>query len=241
MRSPHLRVTARCLREDLGLDASSYAGRDARYYCAEHEILRVFVTKREGAPAVGEQVKGIEPFGRYISLHHGRWRGLTVWDPAHDVCWLVAFSETHAAHEDRDAYNYFMQLGGDKLLPTADDYELLEEVSTENLIDGLADRSAGIYEEARANPSIEFNETYEGGSALVLIDMMVIDDGTWEEGWIAITFPRDTPLNEYTALDLVSKILPKTIVADTLELSPKFGSRLARHDELVFSWTYAHG
>ena len=239
MFSPHLRVTARCLRDDLLLSDED-SGRDARSFRARHDVLRAFVNKREGAPAEGEPIQGLEPHGAYLSLHHSRWRGVTRWDASNDVCWLLAFSPTHASGELRDAYNYFQSLHRrDELLPTADDYELLEDITPANFIDGIAAVGADLYRDARSNPRTVFTETYGGGSADVVVDVLVMEDGALEEGWIAVGFPFDTPLNEYTALDVVAHILPRDIMVVGLERAAYFAERPLRHDELVFKWDLA--
>lgn len=203
-------------------------------------MLRAFVNKREGAPGTGEPIQGLEPHGAYLSLHHNRWRAVTLWDADNDVCWLLAFSATHASGELRDAYRYFEALyRRDELLPTADDYELLEEITPANFIDGIAALGADLYRSARENPGTVYGDTYGGGSSDVVIELEVMDDGELEEGWIAIGFPFDTPLNEHTALDVVARILPPDIMVRGLELASSFGGRPLRHDELVFKWDIA--
>lgn len=203
-------------------------------------MLRAFVNKREGGPNEGEPIQGLEPHGAYLSLHHNRWRGVTRWDGPNDVCWLLAFSATHASGELRDAYRYFESLyRRDELLPTADDYELLEDVTSANFIDGIATLGAGLYRDARANPGTVFTETYAGGSADIIIDLLVMEDGELEEGWIAIGFPFDTALNEYTALDVIARILPSDIMVAGLDRATSFARRSLRHDELVFTWDLA--
>jgi hypothetical protein len=234
--SPHLRVTQRCLREDLGLDPA-FVQRDARHFCSEHEVLRVFVVKREAAPGTGEPVKDAGPRGSCISLHVGRGRGITIWDEAGDVCWLLAYSGTHATHERRDAYQYFMRLDErDELLPTAEDYEALDESAEAFLIDGLVAASQGLYDDARANPGYEFNETFGSRSSMVVIDLVVEDNEEIEEGWISIGFSRDVPLTPTAALDVISRILPRHIAVESLDFASSFRGRPLRDDELVFTW-----
>jgi hypothetical protein len=239
VHSPHLRVTRRCLAEDLRLDADKYLSRDARAYCAEVEMLRTFVGKREGAPDFGEVIKGVSPAGKVKSLHIGRGRAATIWDPEHDVVWLLAYSETHATHEKRDVYQYFMSLDArDELLPTDADYEELDVLAEAFLLDGLVEDAKGIYLDARADPGVEFNASYGVHEALVVIDLVVEHDGEMEEGWISIGFPRDTPLTPESALDVIARILPGHINVGSLEFASKFWKRDLRPGELVFTWTY---
>ncbi len=236
MYSPRLRVTRRCLIDDLGLSAE-HARRDARQYCAEHEALRSFVVKRESAPGVGEQVKGIEPFGRYISLHVTRGRGVTFWDEAEDTCWLLAYSDTHASGEDRDCYRYFMRLGErDELLPTEDDYELIWDVSAESVLDALAEMGKDMYAEARESGG-EVNRSYLHASALMLVDLLVIDSSGNEQGWLSVSLPADITVGPDVVIDYMARLLPEHVDLDTLEQSSHFGDRLCRYDELVWTWT----
>ncbi|KQR51201.1 hypothetical protein ASF88_18630 [Leifsonia sp. Leaf336] len=57
----------------------------------------------------------------------------------------------------------------------------------------------------------------------MVIDMVILEDGSLEEGWISVGFPFDTPLNQYTALDVIARILPPDIMVRGLELASTFG------------------
>ncbi len=203
----------------------------------EHDALRAFVVKRAGSPDVGEQVKGLRSLG-YLALHVNRGRGVTYWDAAENVCWLLAYSATHATGEDRDAYKAFERLDTrDELLPTADDYEALYEVTDANLIDGFAEYGVRLYDEARLHPGREVNASFEANQALLVVDLIVIDGKECEEGWISIIFDRETPLTADVALDIVAKLLPQTIDLSTLEMTATFNGRSARDDELIWTWS----
>lgn len=235
--SPHLRTTRRCAVEDLGLDYVR-AARDARYYCADHEVLRTFVVRREGAPGIGEPISGIEPRGSVTSLHIRRGRGATRWDAAEDVCWLLAYSPTHASGEMRDAYEYFLHLYGRRdLLPTADDYESLWEISSEALLDELAELGNALLGDARAAPHTEINGTCDTGSMMVLIDLMVIDDQECEEGWVAFAFSEDTSLTRSQVFDLLEAMLPENVDLETVQASALFGRREVQWNEIAYTWT----
>lgn len=238
MQSPHLRVTRRCLEDDLKLD-SALVERDARHYCNEHDALRTFVIKREGAPGVGEPIVDVGKTGSVLSLHVGQGRAATIFDEENDVCWLLAWSPTHATHEKRDAYQYFMRLDGrGELMPTADDYEVIDTEAISYFADGLAAACAGLYEEARQNAGIEMSETFENRGALILVDVIVVEEDEMEEGWIAITYPRDTPITPEVALDLCARILPTHIPASQLDFAAHFGNRPMAPGELIFTWNY---
>lgn len=239
MTSPHLRVTRRCLEDDLGLDGG-YVERDARHYCAQHEALRTFVVKREGGPGVGEPIKDVGKTGSVLSLHVGQGRAATIWDPEADVCWLLAWSPTHATHELRDAYQHFMRLDRrGELMPTVADYEAIDLDAISYIQDGLAAACEGLYDDARSSPGTELSETFENRGALILVDLIVVEEDEMEEGWIAITFPRDTPLTPEVAIDLVARILPRHIPTSELDYADRFGKRPMEQGELIFTWTYS--
>jgi hypothetical protein len=225
--------------DDLGLDPS-HLERDARAYCAEHEILQAFVNERAAAPEIGERVVGVHKTGSVRSLHRGRSRGATIYDSVEDVCWLLAYSPTHATGERRDVYRHFMNLDGrGELLPTAEDYEAINMDAATYIADGLAQACADIYRDAKADPGVDKHGTFENRKALVLIDLVLELDGELEEGWIAITFPQDTPITAEVAVDLCARILPPHIPVSLLEFADHFGRRPMQPGELIFTWSYA--
>jgi hypothetical protein len=237
VESPRLRVTSRCLRDDFKLDEDRVAD-DARAYCSVHQALRTFVARREGEPGGGEIAKGMQSLGVVRTLHVGRGRGVTAWDPDNDVCWLLAYEPVHAIGEHRDAYKLFERLDArGELMPTVDDYLALDVVTTEALLDGLATIASDLYFRARSVPGEEAHAEYEDRHAYMVIDLVVEDDGELEEGWLAITFPRDTGLDHGAALDLVSRLLPEEIDWESLRLVDQFRGRPAAFTELVFNWT----
>lgn len=239
MRSPHLRVTRRCLEDDLKVDPDLYE-RDARHYCHEHDALKTFVVRREGAPNTGEPISDVGKTGSVLSLHVGTGRAATIFDEETDVCWLLAWSATHATGEKRDAYKHFMRLDGrGELMPTAEDYEAIDTEAISYISDGLADACSALYDDARSNSGVEMAATFDNRGALILVDLIVVEEDEIEEGWIAITYPRDTPLTPEVALDLSARILPTHIPASELSFSDHFGKRPMEPGELIFTWTYA--
>lgn len=237
MESPRLRATRRCLRDDLALGEETGA-RDARSYVVEHDALKTFVTKRSGAPDEGDLVKDVNPRGRVKSLHVGRGRGVTLWDPDNDVCWLLAYSPTHATHERRDVYQYVLWLDSrGELLPTADDYESLDELPDVDFLEQVSDASRGLYEEARTHPGKEASRPFSDGGVLMVIDLVVDTEGEYEQGWYSVTFPATTPLAAPDVLDILSRLLPTSVDLDTLELSPDFNGEALTPFQVVWSWS----
>lgn len=183
-------------------------------------------------------MQAIPPFSAYRSLHSGRTRGLTTWDDENDVCWLVAFSETHASGEDRDCYKYFESLSGRRLLaPTADDYEALWEVSVEAVLDGLVGLSGQLYAEARARPGFEASRSFSDGRALMMVDVVVIDSDQGEEGWVAVTIPQTIPHAEDVVIDYLARLVPPHVDIGTVQRSHMFGQRHCEYYELALTWT----
>ena len=196
--------------------------------------------KREAGPDAGEPIVDVGKTGSVLSLHVGQGRAATIWDADADVCWLLAWSPTHATHEKRDAYQHFMRLDRrGELMPTADDYEAIDREAISYIVDGLASACADLYAEARANAGSELSQTFENRGALILVDVVVIDEDELEEGWIAITYPRDTPLTPEVAVDLCARILPTHIPASRISFTDHFAKRPMQPDELIFTWDYA--
>lgn len=84
--SPILRVTIRCLVQDLGLSAS-----DARRNVTEldHEVCKAFVSKRSQSTIGIEKLQPITTAAEVYTLHAGRWRGATWHDEASNSVWLL--------------------------------------------------------------------------------------------------------------------------------------------------------
>ncbi|UOW00899.1 hypothetical protein [Agrococcus sp. SCSIO52902] len=240
--SPRLRVTRRCLKDDLGLD-EALAERDARAYCDRHEAIRRFTIKRAGAPGEGENMLNVRPYGHVKTIHFGQARGLTIFDPATDTCWLLAYDATHAVGERRDGYARFEQLDArGELLPTANDYELLESLSSVVLLDAIRSEGRGLYAEARANAGDEVCRTFEFGDqgdaqVMAVIDLVVIEREESEQGWMSVVVPPETPLSHEQLLDVVAELIPSDIDETTLELAGDFNGRVPSRNELVFTWT----
>jgi len=233
-----LRVTRRCVADDLGLPIE-HASRDAQHYMREHVAVRTFVELREHAPDVGERVKGVNPYGGIVSLHVGSGRGATYYDAEEDVVWLLAYSATHATHERRDVYQKFMALGErDELLPTQEDYETLETISSVAILDAFEEQCLRAVNEARADPghtssSVVLLRNGQRSGIVALVDIHVIEDGSAEQGWVAFTFSPDTRLGPSQVLDLLDAVLPEGAEP---EHAADLHGRPLHHNEVAFTW-----
>lgn len=183
-------------------------------------------------------VKDVRPLGRVKSLHVGRGRAVTLWDEVNDVCWLMAFSATHATHERRDVYQYVQRLDDrDELLPTADDYEMLSELPDVDFLAEIAAASEGLYEEARTHPGKEVTRPFGDGDVLMVIDLMVETEGDYEQGWYSVTFPATTPLEVEDVHDILAQLLPSNVDLTTLEVSADFNGEALMPFQVVWSWS----
>lgn len=147
-----LRVTGRCLTEDLGEDeATLFAD------LVGHSIVAAFrnkhhtdpATTRTVGPAAGERTLGRLGYGDDN-------RGAIWFDHEHGVLWLCAAHSRHRSGEPEDAFPYFDELiGADRIYPTVDDYEALERDRAARLVEAIPGHAQALLERARAAPGIE--------------------------------------------------------------------------------------
>lgn len=237
------RITRRCAVDDLNLSPED-AGREAQYLCAAHVAVRGFYTKRQGAPGEGENLLAVVPYGHVKTLHVGQARGATIYDPDEDVCWLLAYGETHAVGERRDSYNDFVRLSDrDELLPTPNDYEALQSVTAASLMDELRDHGTKLLTAATEKPGHEAVSSFElvsGDDARVAVSVELIIDnsGTAEQGWVAFVLPYGCPLGQAQLLDLVADLIPSHVEADDIYFAADVNGRPIAHNELALTWSH---
>ncbi len=127
-----LRVTLRCLTEDLGLaeaDADlplEALGADSGDVAG---LIKTFMDKRSTHPTDEDRIEHLAT-GR-IPMHPlrrgKRIRGLTWSDEQTGVVWLVAAHFVHRSGERMDSYAYFRSLPASALLPSDSDFARLRE------------------------------------------------------------------------------------------------------------------
>lgn len=114
-----LRITARCLRDDLGLAA------DATFAEAlAHPIVPAFRQRRSRVTAGGETVGSVRaPRPLHLIRHRHDHRALTWWDEVERIVWLCAYG-FHRSGEPDDAYSLFRDLidRSEAAYPDAGDY-----------------------------------------------------------------------------------------------------------------------
>jgi hypothetical protein len=146
-----LRVTKRCLVEDLGLSESA-AEIEPAELVDENPLLRAFVERRSQSPIGQETVEGLTAKIVAYSLHSGEYRGLTWHHEKAGVVWLLA-ARFHRSGDPDDAYPHFRDLGhAGRLLPTDDDIRRHLAGQEADLARVLLEEVPAIVDQLRSNP-----------------------------------------------------------------------------------------
>jgi hypothetical protein len=146
-----LRVTKRCLLEDLGLPESAVE-LDPAELVDENPLLRAFVERRSQLPTGQETVEGLTAKIVAYSLHSGEYRGLTWHHERAGVVWLLA-ARFHRSGDPDDAYPYFRELGrAGNLLPTEEDIRRQVDAQAVDFARVLIEKVPAIVDQLRSNP-----------------------------------------------------------------------------------------
>jgi hypothetical protein len=147
-----LRVTLRCLSEDLGIDTAP-----AFEQLMDYEIIKALVGDRASDPASGKTVGPEAGKKTLYRLGYGNdHRGATWWDEAQGVVWLCAYHGKHRSGSAEDSFPYFEGLIRDgRMMPTADDYARLFEERDEEFNDFVFSDAQALLSEARENQGVE--------------------------------------------------------------------------------------
>lgn len=235
MTSPNLRVTKRCLKNDLGLD-EDLAKQDARDFKGNHPAVKKFVDMRGAAPSLAEPIYGPFPRGLICSLHVGQSRAVTTWDETENVCWLLAYDDYHRNGEPDDAFEVFIGLyHADELLPTEEDWSQFFADNEDTFFDGLLKTGQRLLERARANPGREEVESWHNGRQVMCVDILVEGESRAEDGWMGLTLPEDEVLSDNEVFALVSALIPPDA---TPIYCKKFKGRERRRGEIVYRWEH---
>lgn len=176
-----LRVTVRCLVEDLGLSPN-----DAERLVTdvEHELVRKFLQLRSQDPRGTEKVQPLENASEVYTLHAGRWRGATWHDRTNGVVWLLA-GGYHRSSERDDVYPRFKALDATgRLAPTKEDYELLFRLQEHTFAEAVVQEAGGLMEEARAATPGEVRRVLGG---TVTVSLAVEPSGDMEIVYLAVS------------------------------------------------------
>jgi hypothetical protein len=148
-----IRVSERCLREDLGSDPGKPLER-----LAKHEIIKALCGKHEVdptppdtvGPTAGNMTLGVL---RYGDDH----RGATWIDTSNNALWLCAYGLHHSG-QPNDAFPYFDELrAAGRIYPTNADREALLRDRALRLVDAIPEQAQQFVELARSQPGVEIS------------------------------------------------------------------------------------
>jgi len=177
-----LRITARCLQEDLDADITAPFAR-----LMGHDIIKGFFGRRRISPEGGEELTDHRTGQRLFKLGYDHaHRGATWFDQENGVVWLLAYGHHRSGAPD-DAYRYMEQLGREgRLLPEADDYEALVDDRVDRAAEVVVAQAQELLAAARRLPGTERRGVL-GAEAPVGVLVEVVE---WEEE-ICIAFSYD--------------------------------------------------
>jgi hypothetical protein len=198
-----LRVTQRCLAEDLHVGAQS-----PFEDIMNHEIVKALVKDRATVPAGGKTVGPEAGDMTLYRLGYGHdHRGVTWWDEAHRVVWLCAYHPAHRSGSEEDAFPFFDSLISDsRIMPTADDYERLFEERDEEFDDFVLSDAQEALAEARQTPGIEIQRLI-GGRVGTGVVVEVVE--TLEEIFVAFKW-EDVHEDELILIKMLAAFVPNS-------------------------------
>jgi len=173
-----LRVTRRCLSEDLGcapdIPFSDVLGR---------EIIKAFVKDREAQPYGTRQVAPLTCNKEVWRLGYGNdHRGATWHDAEHRVIWLLAYHGQHRSGDADDAFPYFKALDGEgRLFPEASDYEALRKDRDRRFVETVVRTIPPLLDAARSSQT----RNRQRRSAATLTSASPLK---WSKRWRSSTF-----------------------------------------------------
>lgn len=182
-----LRVTARCLEEDLETPRDTSIGA-----LLEHPIIKALIKDRATDPDAGKTIgpEAGDDTIRRLGYGHDH-RGATWWDRAERVVWLCAYHRGHRSGAADDPFKkHFPELiAAKRMKPAAVDYELLFAERDERFVDLVHGDAQALLAEARLEPGTE-KRAVVGGEANVGCLVEVVD--TLEETYVAFFIEQVT-------------------------------------------------
>lgn len=226
-----LRITIRCLEDDLGFDRSDAS---APVESLDHEVCRAFVEKRSQSPFGAEKLRPITTNAEVYTLHAGRWRGATWHDADHNVVWLLGCGY-HRSGEHTDVYPYLKDLDAKaELFPTAEDYEIFFELQDYTFARALVEEVPAILEWARGQSGTEIVALI---ADRIRIGVVFEIAGEIEVTWLAVSMrllPGETELPPEWMPLLLAAFYPRVANPMDFQIAPQLPTRDARADETVF-------
>lgn len=215
-----LRLTRRCLEEDLGRSPDKNFGD-----LLGVEIIKAFIARRRERHDNTREVAPLTSGKTVWRLSRGHdHRGATWYDPDDKVVWLLAYG-LHRSGEPEDAFPYFNQLDLEgRLLPTLDDYAALEKDRGRRFVEQVMRVVPRLMEQAKEQPEAEQSASI-GGSTQIGVAMEVVE--TLEEVYL-----RVSPLNLRPAW--LEIILAAVFGGRPWEVTDRFPNREPSVEELRF-------
>lgn len=218
-----LRITQRCLIEDLGRAA------DAPFSeLLGQEIVRALVNRRCDGPVDTRRIEPLTSGREVYRLAYGhRHRGATWYDTGNDVVWLCA-AAWHQSGAPDDAFPYFKDLDREgRLLPTEADYRSLFLDRDARFADAVIEDAQALLQRARENEGEEQRGVL-GGKIGVGVVVDVVE--TLEETYVAIQVMN----LERGWLEIVLGAFFPDAAMDRWEPVTRFPTRDLREDELCW-------
>ena len=169
-RSWELRITARCLDEDLGQAGARFED------VLDVQIVKAFIAKRFDRVDDTRQVNDVRCKVPIWVLARGNdHRGGTLYDETNKVVWLVA-TRLHRSGEDDDFFPYCVGLDTDKrLLPTKADYTALFDERSERFVHRMRIEAPLLLQQATEAPGSEISGVLGGRFGVGIT--IEVDDG----------------------------------------------------------------
>lgn len=205
-----LRVTRRCLVEDLGFRESDLAVELPALAEGRTDgavFLRTFLDQRSKAPEPGDEGE-LECLAAgtptMFPLRRGaRQRGVTWFDERSGIVWLIAAHHSHRSGERNDSYVYFRGLRREQLLPERLDMVAVRTERADEAANAIWDDVPRLMAEADASRGAEvFGHVGRIPVSMVMTDdlpphLYVAVSQRWEEvgvhppeGWIIALLAR---------------------------------------------------
>lgn len=169
-----LRITHRCLVEDLGFTSDDLERPLEELAAGDSDaakFVRTFTEKRGIDPVDEDSIEGLAT-GR-VPMHPlrrgQRIRGLTWFDRDTNVVWLVAAHFDHRSGERGDSYAYFRGLRAEQLLPEELDYLLFREQQAIQAADAILDHIDPALRSALADQGTEVRMDIGGVPVCLLV------------------------------------------------------------------------
>lgn len=175
-----LRITARCLNEDLGLETSHDFEQSMR-----HPIVKALVSERHSSlqgtttvgPAAGDDTL-------WVLRRTHRHRGATWFDPDLNVVWLCAYA-AHRSGDTEDAFPRFDALrASGEIWPSEEDRFELQNDRAERFTAVVEKEVQDLLAQARDDPGVEHHRQI-GTTQPVGILIYLVE--TLEETYIAVS------------------------------------------------------